>query len=317
MNTAIAGVIFVVGMVLVVYFAEKLVEGVVGTSLGFGVSAFLLSVVFIGFDPENLGVGAVGSFHGAHGIALGSIVGAAMVAVALAFGLTAVFVPLEFKRAPRSILVVPVAAAALPAGLALDGVLGRADGALLLAAFALAVAYLSLLSKRGVDIEPGGEVAEVLEEEETPGRGKSLALFAVSLLAIIVGSEMLVSGAARLIEALGVSETVFGMTILAFLVSVEELARELPAAVKGRSDITFGNVVGSVLAFFLFNAGIIALVRPVQVSQTVLRFYMPVALGTVVFISVLMAFRRIRRWAGAVLVAVYVAFVAGGYLGWA
>lgn len=76
--------LFVAGLVLVVYFVEKLVEGAVGTSLGLGISTFLVSVIFIGFDPDNLSVGAVASFEGVAGIAVGSIVGAAMVAIARA-----------------------------------------------------------------------------------------------------------------------------------------------------------------------------------------------------------------------------------------
>ena len=67
---------FVVGLALVIYFAEKLVKGAVGTAIGFGISAFLVSVIFIGFDPENLAVGTVGSAEEVAGIALGSIIGA-------------------------------------------------------------------------------------------------------------------------------------------------------------------------------------------------------------------------------------------------
>ncbi|MFW6198584.1 MAG: sodium:calcium antiporter, partial [Acidobacteriota bacterium] len=79
---ALAG--FVLGLALVVYFAERLVEGVVETALVLGLTPFLVTVVFVGFDPENLAVGAVGSFEGSAGIALGSIIGSAMVAIALA-----------------------------------------------------------------------------------------------------------------------------------------------------------------------------------------------------------------------------------------
>lgn len=82
MNIVMSILLFIAGLAIVVYFAEKLVKGAVGTSLGFGISAFLVSAVFIGFDPENLAVGAVGSFEGVAGIALGSIIGAAMVATA-------------------------------------------------------------------------------------------------------------------------------------------------------------------------------------------------------------------------------------------
>lgn len=79
MNMLQSILLFILGVAIVMFFAEKLVKGTVGISLGFGISTFLISVIFIGFDPENLFVGAVGSFEGVSGIALGSIIGAAMV----------------------------------------------------------------------------------------------------------------------------------------------------------------------------------------------------------------------------------------------
>ena len=100
MNIAFSILLFLAGLGLVIYFAEKLVQGAVGTSAGFGVSTFFISVLFIGFDPENLAVGAVGSYEAASGIALGSIIGAAMVAIAFAFGVTALIVPMDFARPP-------------------------------------------------------------------------------------------------------------------------------------------------------------------------------------------------------------------------
>lgn len=166
MNTIVSIALFVVGLGLVIYFAEKLVKGAVGTSLGFGISVFLVSVVFIGFDPENLAVGAVGSFEGIAGIALGSIIGAAMVAIALAFGITALFAPMRFEQVPTQILTVPILAVLLLGILGLDGQLSRIDGAVLLLGFVLSVVYLLRLSKRGFDIKPTGEVAETLEEAE-------------------------------------------------------------------------------------------------------------------------------------------------------
>lgn len=315
MSTPLAILLFVVGLALVLYFAELLVEATVGTAHGFGLSAFIISVVFIGFDPENLAVGAAGTYEQTAGIALGSIVGAAMVAIALAFGLTALIVPLQFKRVPRSILVVPMVAVLLMGGLCLDGLLSRLDGAILLAGYAGAVGYLAVLERRGIDVAPTEAVSGMIQEEIRDwSRWTSAGLFALSLVAIIGGSELLVESSNVLIQEIGLSDTVFGMTILALLVSIEEVARELPAALKGRPDITFGNVVGSLLAFFLFNAGIIALVRPVPVDAATLQFYLPVCLGTVALITAFMWGHSVPRWAGGVLVALYAAFAVGGYV---
>ncbi len=303
------------GIALVVFFSEQLIKAVVGVSVNFQVSAFLISVLFLGFDPENLGVGAVGAYESIGGIATGSIIGAAMVAMGLALGITALLVPLRFKHIDRRLLVVPLLAVLLFGGLLLDQHLSRWDGVFLLAGYTGAMIYLIYLNRQGITIRAGGEVAETLEEEKLPNKWKSAGLMIVSLAAIIGGSEMLMIGSKVILDKFQISDTVYGMTILAFLVSIEELTRELPAAMKGKADISMGNVIGSVLAFFLFNAGIIALVNPVNVSQETVQFFLPVSIGTILFIlGMLLFINKIPRWAGAVLVAAYIVFVLFGYL---
>jgi cation:H+ antiporter len=302
------------GLALVVWCAERLVGGVVGTSRSFGLSTFVVSVIFVGCDPENLAVGAAGAVEGVPGIALGSVVGAAMVTVGLAFGVTALLAPMRFAQAPRRVLGIPVAAILLFGALAWDGMLSRVDGALLLAAFLLSLLALLQLSRHGLDIRPSGEVAESLERERPRSRVKALVLVALALAGLVTGSELLVTGSERLLAHFGLSETVYGMTLLALAVSVEELARELPAARRGRPEISFGNVAGSVLAFFLCNAGLIALLHPVAVAPEVLRFFLPVCLVTVAFTVACMATLSVPRFAGAVLVCAYAVFFVGAYL---
>jgi cation:H+ antiporter len=92
---------FGVGLGLLIFFAEQLIKGVVGTSMGVGLSPFLLSVIFIGFDRDNLAVGTAASAEGMAGIALGSVLGGAMVAIALAFGISALVAPMTFAQIPR------------------------------------------------------------------------------------------------------------------------------------------------------------------------------------------------------------------------
>jgi cation:H+ antiporter len=304
---------FVLGLCLVVYCAERLVKGTLGTALGFGVSTFLVSVILIGFDPENLAVGVVGTAEGMPGIALGSIIGAAMVAIGLAFGLTAIVCPMRFEPVPRPVLAVPVLAVVALWLLSADGRLSRADGALLFLSYGLAVWYLGRLGRRGVDVQPRGEAAQEIEAAHALPRWKALRLLLLSVAGLVCGSELLVFASGRVIAWLGLSETVFGMTVLALAVSIEELARELPAAMRGRPEISFGNVVGSILAFFLCNGGIIALVRPVTVEATVLQFYLPVCLATVAVIMAVMLTSAVPRWAGVILLALYGLFVAGAF----
>ena len=311
MSLFTGAVLFGLGLGLVLFFAERLVDSTVGVSHRLGVSTFLISVVFIGFDPENLAVGAVASYEATAGIALGTIVGAAMVALALAFGITALIVPLDFERAPRRILVLPVGAVTLVTLLALDGMLSRIDGAILLVGYVGAVALLLRWERQDIHVAPTEAVETEVEVDEEAGLIGSVGWFVASLAGIVGGSELLVRGARPVVEALGWTETTFGMTLLALLVSVEEVARELPAALKGRPDISYGNVLGSALAFFGFNAGVIALVRPVPVDPVTQHFYLPVCAGTVLLIALLMWRRRVPRWGGGLLLLAYGVFVFG------
>jgi cation:H+ antiporter len=314
MEVLIPLVLFGVGLALIIVFAEQLVKGVVGTSMGFGLSAFLLSVIFIGFDPDNLAVGTAASAEGVAGIALGSVLGAAMVAVAFGFGLSALVAPMAFAQVPPQVIAVQNLAVVLLVVLAMDGQLSRVDGDLLLGGFGLAVLYLVSLARRGLDIQPSGEVGHRLRKGNIPGKWPSLGLFILSLVAIVAGSELLVSGAQALLVRFQIADLAFGMTILAFFVSIEELERELPAARQGRPDLSFGNVLGSILASLLCNAGIIALVQPVPVERVVLTFYLPLAFITTALVSSFMLTKRVPRWAGGVLILCYAVFVVGAWL---
>lgn len=302
------------GIFLVVFFSGKLVRGLSGTAIHFKTPAFLLSVIFLGFDPENLGVGAIGSYESFNGIATGSIIGAAMVAMALALGISALFAPLKFKKPPKRIMLIPFLSVMLFSVLILDKHLSRYDGLILLAGYCISIIYLIKLNRKGYNIKAGGEISESLEKKNLPGRWRSAGLMIISLAAIIGGSEMLVRGSGTILKELDLSDTVYGMTILALLISSEEIARELPAALKGKSDITIGNVIGSVIAFFLFNAGLIALVSPVDIPDKVIGFFLPASIITVIFIIAVMLLKRgIPRWAGVLLIIFYLVFAITGY----
>lgn len=296
-----------------IYSAEKLVKGIVNVSWGFGVSAYLITAVFIGFDPENLAAGGVGASQGLHGIAIGSILGAVMIPTALAFGLTTLLVKLKFKKVSKPIVTLPILVTLLLFMLSIDGIISRIDGVILLVAFALLVLYIFRLTKKGEDIKASGEFGEYLEKKKI-NRWKALIIMIISVVGIVIGSEMLVEGAKPLIELLGITDTLFGMTIVAFLISVEELAKQIPAALKGRAEISYGNMSGSIFHFLLLNAGIIALINPIIISREILVFYFPIVFIAMTLISGLMLKKNIPRLSGILLILLYLIFILKGYL---
>jgi cation:H+ antiporter len=244
MDILIALVFFGVGLGLIIFFAEQLVKGVVGTSMGFGLSTFLLSVIFIGFDPDNLAVGTVASAEGVSGIALGSILGGAMVAVALAFGISALVAPMTFAQVPPQILVVQILAVILFGALAVDGHLSRVDGAILLVGFGLALLSLLRLGRRGLEIKPSGEVGHRLDKGKIPGKWPSLGLFILLLVAIVVGSEMLVSGAQTLLMRFQISDLPFGRRSWPFWSALKNWNESSPPHVKGGRRLALGMCSG-------------------------------------------------------------------------
>lgn len=304
--------LLIAGLILMIFSAEKLVKGIVNVSVGFGISAFVLTAVFIGFDPENLAAGGTAAYQGINGIAIGSILGALMIPTALSFGLTAMIVRLRFKKVSKPIVLLPVFALLLLFILSLDGIISRIDGIILIISFLILVIYL-LKESKAKTIVPAGEIKEYLEKKKI-NKWKALIILVLALLGIILGSEMLVEGAKTTISYFRVSETLFGMTIIAFLISAEELVKQIPAAIKGRPDISYGNMSGSVFHFLLLNAGIIALIHPIGISSDMLYFYFPIAFISLSLISIFMLKKDIPRYLGIPLVILYLIFVLKGYL---
>jgi cation:H+ antiporter len=301
---------FLAGVVLVVVSAEKLVEGLVGVSLGFGVSTFLLAVLLVGFDAENLAVGIDASARALPGIALGTIIGASMVATAFAIGVTALVRPVRFEISRKGVLLIAPVAVLIAWLLSLNGALSRIDGVILLVAFGALVGYLIWESKRGLVIR--GEAHEAMEEVQRESHGKVffVGLVLATLVGLVIGAELMLWGTRRILDTFGISGTLFGMTVVAFAISVEELARTLIPVLKGHSEIAMGNVIGSAAYFFTFNAGLIALVAPLLVESQVTRAYYPFALAAAALVGILALKGRIGRIGGTMLLGLYIAFVA-------
>jgi cation:H+ antiporter len=133
-------------------------------------------------------------------------------------------------------------------------------------------------------------------------------LFGLALLT--AAGEMLGEGLRRVVSRFGVSETLLGNTAIAASVEAEEVARVAVPAQRGRADIALGNVVGTIVHFIAFNAGVIALVRPLDLDSASRWLHLPVAVASPVFLVFLLAWRgSLGRAAGALLVGLYVAYV--------
>lgn len=306
------------GLALLVGGGELLVRGASRLAAALGISPLVigLTVVAYGTSAPEAAVTLQSTLEGRADLALGNVVGSSIFNVLVILGISALIVPLVVSaRLVRLEVPLLVGISALVLLLGLDGAIGRADGALLVAG---AIAYTSFAVRRGR--REGRAVVPGSPNPGPPPRSArlvagQLAIVLAGLGLLVLGSRWLVHGAAELARALGMSELVIGLTIVAVGTSLPEVATSLVAALRGQRDIAVGNVVGSNLFNLLAALGLAGLVAPggVHVAPAILRFDLPVML--VVAVACLPIFftgHLIARWEGALFLAYYAAYT--GYV---
>jgi cation:H+ antiporter len=307
-------IMFLLGIALIVWATERFVEGMIGSALFLGVSTFALGVVFGGFDAENLGTGIAAGLKDLPGISMGTIIGSSIFLLGAAVGVTAFLVPLRVE-VPRKYIYLTLASPAPMLLFMLDGTLSRMDGLALLLISVPLIAYIVRDSRNHSFIEEDEEFEEVLEEREEKPSWYFPALMLGGLALIIAGAELLVRGAKGIIQGFGITDTLLGMVFVAAAVSFEEVARMVVPAYRGRPEISVGNILGTVLFFVLFNAGLIALISPLRIDASIVSFHFPAMMVVLAAASAFMLRGRITRLNGAALMALYGLYLTLNYVG--
>lgn len=300
------------GIVVLYVAAEGLVRGAADLSAGLGVTPVVigLTVVAFGTSAPEMVIGAVASLEQAQGIALGNVVGSNIANVGLILGVAALLSPLSASSAEiRREISGVLASAGLLIVLALDGAVGRLDGAVLVVAMAAFLGYSYYAATRGRHTAEVPALQDVPEGGET--RRRSAAMVVVGLGGVALGAWMTVEGATGLAVRLGVAPIVIGLTVVALGTSLPELATSAVASYRRQTDISVGNVIGSNLFNTLAVLGIAALIAPVPVGEDALVVGLPVM---VAFSLALVPLARedfvLVRWHGAGLLAGFVVFWA-------
>ncbi|HEU0078313.1 MAG TPA: calcium/sodium antiporter [Longimicrobiaceae bacterium] len=309
-------VLFVLGIGILVAGAEVLVRGASRLAAALGISPLVigLTVVAFGTSSPELAVSVQSALSGETSLAVGNVVGSNIFNVLFILGLSAAVTPLVVaQQLVRLDVPLMIAASFALLLLALDGALGRLDGALL---FGGVVAYTTFLVRQSRR-ETAAVRAEYEEEfgEARVGAAswlRNVALVVGGLLMLVVGSRWLVAGAVEVATALGVSELVIGLTIVAVGTSLPEVATSLMASLRGERDIAVGNVVGSNLFNLLAVLGLSGIVAPggIGVDPAALRFDIPVMIAVAVACLPVFAGQVITRWQGLLFLGYYVAYAA-------
>lgn len=256
--------LFLLGIGLVLWASERLTDGVLVTATLFAVSAFFVGALVSGFEPENLTTGAIANFQGLPQVALGTVIGAAIFMLLGGFGAALLITPMEVQI-PRS-GVLAMLASLLPFGWALfnDGYVSRFEGLVLLLACGTLMAWLYRTSPTALTAGPRHQSPTA---ERPSSLSRALFLILAGSIGLLIGAALVVQGATGMIHRFGVSETFLGMTVVAIGESLEETARMVSPARRGRSDVALGNVVGTIVILLTFNLGLISAIRPIPVDR--------------------------------------------------
>lgn len=303
--------ILIAGFIFLVKGADFFVDGSSAIAKAFKIPSVVIGLTIVSFGTSlpELAVSVTSAMHGVNGISFGNVVGSNIVNLMLVAGLTALICPMKVEKSlmskdfPFSILVA-VALIMLLADTFFTGAetdfISRADGIILLLFFCIfmysTVSY-TLSSQQ-----------EEESEEQTSPVWKSAVITVVGLAGVIVGGQAVVKSATYIAKAAGMSDTLIGLTIIAFGTSLPELVTSIVAARKGENDIAMGNVIGSNIFNILFILGVSTVIRPLAIESCGI-FDILTLIGCSALVWLLARPKlKLGRFAGAVMVIVYIAY---------
>ncbi|MBE2893994.1 calcium/sodium antiporter [Spirabiliibacterium falconis] len=305
----------IIGLAVLVWSADRFVEGSSAVANHFGMPKILIGMLIIGFGtsaPEIV-VSVTSAIEGTPGIALGNAYGSNIANLALILGVTAIISPILVAPATlRKELPLLLLVTLISIGLLYDGNVSRFDGIMLLLLF---VAFMAWSIYQGLR-------AKYLPQDEITidpslSLGKALLLLCVGLLLLVASSQLLVWGAVYIAQALGVSDLIIGLTVIAIGTSLPELASSISAARQQQHDLALGNVIGSNMFNTLAVVGLAGTIKPMHAGFDVVYRDMPVMLLLTLLLFVI-GYRyrapsgHIHRWAGVLLLLCYIAY--NGYI---
>lgn len=310
--------LLIVGLVVLVLGADLLVRGASKLALSFGLSPLVvgLTVVAFGTSAPEIAVSVGAVLEGNGGLAVGNVVGSNIMNVLLILGLSAMIVPLRVDaQVVRQEVPIMVGASVLLLAQSLDHELGLFDGIVL---FVLQVGYVVFLVRQSRAQNKVTQLGYAHEFPQATGWASKLpvqvALILVGLGGLVLGAELFVSSAVEIAHALGVSDLVIGLTVVAIGTSMPELATSLMAARRGERDIAVGNAVGSNIFNILGCMGLSSLAAGldgITVPPAALGFDLWIMVAVAIAcLPVFLSRHEIARWEGALFVFYYLAYVS-------
>ncbi|MGK7295572.1 MAG: calcium/sodium antiporter [Candidatus Wenzhouxiangella sp. M2_3B_020] len=310
MTVLTALVYLIVGFVLLVWSADRLVAGASALARNFGVSPLVVGVTIVGFGtsaPEMV-VSALASLEGNPSLAVGNALGSNIANIGLILGLTGLVYPMSVERSTctREVPLLAIVTA-VTAALMLNGYLSRLDGIVLAGGLAV---FIGVMVYRGKNKSIDPSTQALMNEISAGMPVRRAAIWTiVGLLVLPVSAQILVNGAVGMARLMDVSEAVIGLTIVALGTSLPELAAAVASAIRKEDDLCIGNILGSNLFNLLGVLGIAALIHPMAIERILIVRDLPVMAATFVMLAAMAMFAgRVGRGSAALLLTTYVVY---------
>ncbi len=304
--------LLVAGLIALFYGGNWLVRGASNLALSFGVSILIIALTFVAIGtsmPEML-VSVQAALVGKSDLAVGNVIGSNIANVGLILGATGLIAPLSVKAILlRREIPIMILVSLLAFALTLDGFISRLDGAILLLAFIAFNLLFYWLARREAETEE--QLLSELEDspEAALSRWREFLFLFAGVVALVLGSRMMVEGAVNLARFFGISELVIAITLVAFGTSLPELAASLSAAYHRQTDLAIGNVVGSNIANLLLILGVTAFLQPISVDRGEVQFEFIVMIAFSALLIPFARHQRLGRRQSALFLGAYIAFV--------
>jgi|TARA_Y100000296_G_C5159770_1_gene251149 cation:H+ antiporter len=307
-------VIFLVGLIVLSWSADRFVYGASALAKNIGISPMMigLTIVAMGSSAPEIVVSAIASANGNMNTAVGNALGSNITNIALVLGVTALVKPLlvsstTLKRELPALLIISLIAI----GFMFDGELKSYEGIILLGLFIFVLAMMAWLSLQVDKEDP--LVAETADEiPKGVSNTSALIWIGVGLIVLPLSAHFLVNSAVEIARYMGISDLVIGLTIIAFGTSLPELAASVAGVLKGEDDLALGNIIGSNIFNLLAVLGMPGLIAPGLLDPDVYNRDMYVMLGLTLLLFLfsfdLIGKRTISRTNGFILLACFIGY---------
>lgn len=300
--------LLVVGFLLLIKGADYFVEGASKIADKFHIPQIVigLTIVAFGTSAPEAAVGIAAGLHGNADIALGNVLGSNVMNILLILGITSVITPVAIQMTTMKYEVPFVIIISAIIGILgyFGGSVSFVDGLILWALFILFFIYLIKLSKSGKAV-----MDDVPESDADESLLKLIVITVLGMAAIIIGSQVTVDSASALAKIFGMSERLIGLTIVAFGTSLPELITSVTAALKGKTDIAIGNIVGSNIFNILFVLGTTALIVPLNYSADFIFDNVLCVVSALLLLVCVLRNKKLTRVGGSIMLLVYAAYL--------